>query len=170
MTLLRSLFVCCASQSQSEKNNADARHARIVSVVQHHESQMRARSPSLSYRDSPPSYADIAQHPLIAIDEKNADEIERDNYVAAPLSDRSSIVSIPSTRLTDLTSMNTGETTHSGRRPPSYHASPGTTYTPAASAGRDGVWGHPVMSNDWLQILQDDAVGQAEEQRRLAHG
>lgn len=198
MTFLSSVFSCCASQSLSEKAEQETRHARIVSAVQHHDASLgrpRSRPQSPRYHDAPPEYRDIAQNPLITIDEKNAADFDEFEYggiteeredqtesdsLPPPVSPNSSVVSIPSTRLTDLTSLPTGDTvaTH-GRlsldrypsrstRPPSYYNNPRRTPSPAFSAGdetRDEVWLHPVMQNNWLEVLQDHAVRRATAQR-----
>jgi len=199
MAFLTSLFSCCASQSLSEKAEAETRHARIVSAVQQHNatsSHPRSRPQSPRYQDSPPQYGDIAHHPLITIDEKNAadfnifacgdstaddkeEEDEEDDSLPPPISPNSSVISIPSTRLTDLTSMPTGETlSASGRpsldrypsrstRPPSYYNTPRRTPSPGFSVGEDGdeardeVWLHPVMQSNWLEVLQQRAARRA---------
>lgn len=202
MAFLTSLFSCCASQSVSEKAEAETRHARIVSAVHQHNvtfSRPRSRPQSPRYQDSPPEYGDIAHHPLIIIDEKNAaefdvfacgddaaaeaeeddDDEDESNSLPPPISPNSSVISIPSTRLTDLTSIPTGETVSAlGRpsldrypsrstRPPSYYNSPRRTPSPAFSVardgdeGRDGVWLHPVMQSNWLEVLQQHAARRA---------
>ncbi|KEF62945.1 uncharacterized protein A1O9_00919 [Exophiala aquamarina CBS 119918] len=195
MAFFTSLFSCCASQSVSEKAEAEIRHARIVSAVQQHNatvSRPRSRPQSRRYQDSPPEYGDIAHHPLITIDEKNAadfDVFAYDDYVTEDedesnslppsISPNSSVISIPSTRLTDLTSIPTGETISAlGRpsldrypsrstRPPSYYNSPRRTPSPDLSVVRDGdeardeVWLHPVMQSNWLDVLQQHAARRA---------
>lgn len=189
MALLASLFSCCGSNDRSNKLEAECRHARIVAVTEHHPSyRPRPRSPPqrTEYRESPPEYKDIAQHPLISVDEKDPFQfqllVDDEDDAPPPASPRSSIVSIPSTRLTNLTAAATGETTVSTRRtslermdtrgnlPPSYysHRSP----SPASSAGfdgdreRDGVWQHPVMAGNWLEALQQDAAAQHSQRRQ----
>lgn len=199
MAFLTSLFSCCASQSVSEKAEAETRHARIVSAVYHHDATLvhpRSRPQSPRYRDNPPEYGDIAHHPLITIDEKNAADFDvfadgggaqededggddESDSLPPPISPNSSVISIPSTRLTDLTSMPTGETVSAlGRpsldrypsrstRPPSYYNSPRRTPSPAFSAAGDGdegrheVWLHPVMQSNWLEVLQQHAARRA---------
>lgn len=199
MTFLSSVFSCCASQSVSEKAGQETRHARIVSAVRqhdHHASLTRSRSQPQSprYYDNPPEYGDIAHHPLITIDEKNPadfDVFEDEENVEQeqpdedtgssppPISPYSSVVSIPSTLLTDLTSLPTGDSFSVGgrpsldrypsrsTRPPSYYNIAGRTPSPAFSAAGDGdrrrdeVWLHPVMQSNWLEVLQEHAVGRA---------
>jgi hypothetical protein len=198
MAFLSFLLSCCASHSVSEKAEAETRHARIVSAVHQHATLTRplSRPQSPRYQDNPPDYGDIAHHPLITIDEKNAadfdvfadgdggeeednDDDDESDSLPPPISPNSSVVSIPSTRLTDLTSMPTGETVSAlGRpsldrypsrstRPPSYYNSPKRTPSPAFSAagdgveGRDDVWLHPVMQSNWLEVLQQHAARRA---------
>ncbi|KAJ9503594.1 hypothetical protein H2202_000733 [Exophiala xenobiotica] len=173
---ISALFACCSSQDRrASKLEAETRHARIISVTSD-------RPRSQRYSDNPPRYDDVAQQPLITLDEKNAAQYEvliqpdeAGNDAPAPLSAASSVISIPSTRYTDLTSMNTGETTRTfarmsletsstGRtRPPSYHASAMRTPSPSATedSGRDGILQHPVMRRDWLQVLRHEALRDA---------
>jgi len=174
---ISALFACCSSQDRrASKLETETRHARIISVTSD-------RPRSQRYSDNPPRYDDVAQQPLITLDEKDAARFdfhiqpddEAGNDAPAPLSAASSVISIPSTRYTDLTSMNTGETARSfarmsletsstGRtRPPSYHARAMETPSPSATedSGRDGILQHPVMRRDWLQVLRQEALRDA---------
>lgn len=189
--------------SPAEKLDADARHARIVNAVPAYQPPHRTRHHrprSSIHDDNPPLYADISQTALITTDEKcelaqghaTLQPLDDDNTPPPPISPNSSVVSIPSTRLTDLTSMQTGETiSHSvlGRgslerwtsrptRPPSYVDTMPRAPSPVASGTRhrshsppvigvqaqqDEVWLHPVMHTGWLQALQRESA--AEERR-----
>lgn len=178
MAFIFSLFSCCTSNDRSSKVQAETRHARIIAVS--HDYYNRPHSPlqRQQYHDSPPEYKDIAQHLPVTVDEKHPLQFELivdqdEDHVPPPGSHRSSIVSIPSTRLTRLTSAPTGETTRTTQRqslerastrgtlPPSYYSN--RSPSPASSAGlssdneRDAVWQHPVMSSNWLEVLQEDA-------------
>lgn len=181
-----SLF-CCSSQDRlSSKLEAETRHARIVAVTADGSSSSPHRPQR--YTDGPPGYTESAQHPLITIDEKAPIDFEGlvdgEDEGLPPISPRSSVVSIPSTRLTDLTSMRTGDTMHTGARaslewpslggsrPPSYYAyarSPSPAYSVAGSDGeRDSLWQHPVMASNWLEVLQQDTLREAA--RGQVHG
>jgi hypothetical protein len=111
--------------------------------------------------------------------------VEDEDDTPGSTSSRSSIISIPSTRLTDLTSNYTGETIPAalrgglerastrGSRPPSYHSNPRRSPSPASLTGvgaageRDsGAWEHPVLANDWLDLLRQDALREAATRRR----
>ena len=174
---ISSLFACCYSQDgRASKLEAETRHARIVSVTSD-------RPRSQRYSDNPPRYDDVAQQPLITIEEKSAAQFEvliqaadeAGEDTPTPLSPASSVISIPSTRYTDLTSMNTGETTRTfarmsletsstGRtRPPPYHASARMSPSPAATedSGRDSILQHPVMRRNWLEVLRQEALRDA---------
>jgi hypothetical protein len=185
-TDMASLFSCCTSDARSNSLEAESRHARIVAATGDY--ARRPRSPPQrrrQYQESPPQYKDIAQHPLISVDEKNPLHFELivqgEDDTPPPVSPRSSVVSIPSTRMTDLTAAQTGETTRAtlrgsleyvstrGSEPPSYYSN--RSPSPASSAGgpreserseRDTVWQHPVMTSDWLEVLMEDAARRAE--------
>ncbi|KIV94720.1 hypothetical protein PV10_02458 [Exophiala mesophila] len=207
MTLLSSILSCCNSVPSAAKTDADAdaRHARIANAIATYQSPHRPsyhRPRSLVHDDNPPLYTDIAHTALLRVDEKcdvpeahtTFRTLDDDNTPPPPLSPRSSVVSIPSTRLTDLTAMPTGETiSYSvlGRgslerwasrptRPPSYVDTMPRAPSPVASVTRlsghnppligvqgeqAGVWSHPVMHSGWLQELQREAA--AEEVRTI---
>ncbi|KAJ9633857.1 uncharacterized protein PV06_05695 [Exophiala oligosperma] len=183
------LFSCCSSEARGASQvEAETRRARMVSVTS---TTIRPYSPRHS--ENPPRYSDVAQQPLLTIDEKKAaqfevfvqpETIEDDGASYPPLSPVSSIVSIPSTRYTNLTTMNTGDTTRTtfvartsletsstGRtRPPSYHASARRSPSPAATegSGRDSILQHPVMRRDWLEVLRQEAQREARLQSDAA--
>ena len=187
MGFLSSLLTCCASQDHSSRIEAEPRHARVVAVTDlSYPHNHRPTQRQHSYQDSPPEYGDIAEHPLITIDEKTPVEfepvVEDDDEAPPPASPNSSVVSIPSTRLTDLTSMQTGETARTalggflqrastrGSRPPSYHSDPRRSPSPGSlprlsnDSERDSVWQHPVMASNWLEVLRQDAMRRAAAQ------
>ncbi|KIX06681.1 uncharacterized protein Z518_04657 [Rhinocladiella mackenziei CBS 650.93] len=186
MSFLVSLL-CCSKDSPG-KLEAETRHARLVAVSHGNDHYNGSLPRPQEYPDNPPEYKDIARHPLISIDEKCPIDfelvVEDEDDAPLPISPNSSVVSIPSTRLTDLTSMQTGETavtlargsldrgsTHASR-PPSYHSNPRRSPSPVSFVGlnseseRDGVWQHPVMSNNWLEVLRQDAIRRAATQDR----
>ncbi len=191
MTFLSSL--CCSSSDRPSKLEAKSRHARIVAVTN---DPRRPSTRHLPQRwdypldDSPPAYEENAHQPLLSVDEKQPIDfqlnVQSDEDIPPPPSPRSSVVSIPSTRFTDLTVAHTGETVMTSQRnslamdrvstrgslPPYTHYSRRSP-SPASSAGatsdgeRDAVWRHPVMSNNWLEVLRQDAsTQQTSTQRR----
>ncbi|RVX73876.1 hypothetical protein B0A52_02766 [Exophiala mesophila] len=198
MTLISSILSCCNSDSSAAKTDADARHARITNAITAYQSPPQPtyhRARSLVDDDNPPLYTDITHTPLIRVDEKcdmpdrhaTFRSLDDDNTPPPPVSPRSSVVSIPSTRLTDLTAMPTGETLpYSGlgrdslerwasrpTRPPSYVDTLPRAPSPVASVTRvsgrnpplfgvqgqqDGIWSHPVMHSGWFQELQRESA------------
>ncbi|EXJ79393.1 hypothetical protein A1O3_08895 [Capronia epimyces CBS 606.96] len=172
MTRIKSAFSCCASQDGLD---AEARHARIVTVTNGPYHGRLAQK----YHGNPPDYRDIAQQPLIRLDEKNPADfhlsIEASNQSSRPASPNSSLVSVPSTRVTDLTALQTGDTALTSARgsmertltyesrPPSYYSNLRRSPSPISSAGlnsdaeRDEVWQHPVMRSNWLETLRQEA-------------
>ncbi|KIW94557.1 uncharacterized protein Z519_04533 [Cladophialophora bantiana CBS 173.52] len=175
MAILASLFTCCSSSDRPSKLDAHTRHARIIAVTNGQPDRYRCPpSQPLSYpRDNPPEYKDIIQYPPTAVDEKSLPvdfqlTVEDEEDSPPPASPRSSVISIPSTRLTDLTTARTGETTHQSRRESLEHVwtrtslpayserspSPATLPATARNDDRDAVWQHPVMASDWLEVLR----------------
>ncbi|EXJ96188.1 hypothetical protein A1O1_01314 [Capronia coronata CBS 617.96] len=178
MTWLKGAFACCSAHDRLE---ADTRHARIVAVTNdYHYNGRRAQSHHHHY-DNPPAYQDITPRPLIPIDEKDSAYLITDAHESLrPSSPHSSVVSVPSTRVTDLTALPTGDTAvtftstrgslegavNRESRPPSYYSTLRRSPTPnliasdgglAEEDGRDEVWQHPVMRSDWLGVLRRDA-------------
>ncbi|OAP55138.1 hypothetical protein AYL99_10838 [Fonsecaea erecta] len=179
MAILASLLSCCTSSNRPGKLEAQTRHARIIAITNAQPDRWRCpivQPESYHHDNPPPRYDEIAQYPLTATDEKSIPvafqvTVEEDEAPPPPASPRSSVVSIPSTRLTDLTTARTGETTHrSGRESlervwtrsslPAYSDRSSSPVASLSVAGRDGdrdpVWQHPVMTNDWLEVLQQE--------------
>lgn len=180
--------LCCSSSDRSGKAEEETRRARIVAAT----STNQPRRPSIGsptqrslYPDNPPEYEDIAGQPLVNIDEKKAIDfqitVQDEDDLPPPPSPRSSVISIPSTRLTDLTTAQTGGTTRTSRReslelaptrgslpPYSYYsrrsASPASSAGPTGEGERDEVWLHPVMSGNWLEVLQYEHIVQMSSQ------
>ncbi|KAI1613591.1 hypothetical protein EDD37DRAFT_613995 [Exophiala viscosa] len=178
MTSMASLFACCFSQDRRTSNlDSEARRTRIIAVT------AQGHSPPRPQRndDSPPLYHDVVQETLNTADEKNRANfiavIEDQDNIPRPGSPDSSVVSIPSTRVTDLTSTYTGDSacvvtrrglersSTRGSRPPSYYSNGHTarSASPASVAvsERDSIWRHPVMAHNWLEVLQQEALREA---------
>ncbi|KIW26490.1 uncharacterized protein PV07_09581 [Cladophialophora immunda] len=177
MAILASLFSCCASSDRPSKLAADTRHARIIAVTDGRPDRYRGPhvQPQSFHHDRPPQYSEVVRYPPTAIDEKSIPvdfrvTVEDEEHPPPPASPRSSVVSIPSTRLTDLTAARTGETTHqSGRESlehiwtrttlPAYSdrsPSPASLSAAVREGDRDAVWQHPVMTSNWLEVLQQE--------------
>lgn len=169
MAWLKAAFLCCTSNNNLE---TESRGARIVTSTN---GCYHSRPPT--HHGSPPAYQDISQQSLIRIDKKSpADSLPADPSVPhrSPSPD-SSVVSVPSTRLTDLTALHTGDTALTSARasleragtresrPPSYYSTLRRNPSLIAASGldpdveRDEVWQHPVMRSDWFQELRQDA-------------
>lgn len=177
---------CFSSESKQSSKEAEAqiRHARIVNL--YHESDNN------SQHCSPPAYNEISTTPRIMIsnnrssglgngDEKDSSQVEPQPSERSPASSpRTSIISIPSTRLTGLTASHTGATSTTvtvvadddlsrlsfsqfDSAPPSYYA--GSTYYASSQRSRSRspditnrtTDEHPVMAADWFERLQADA-------------
>lgn len=201
MSFLSSILCCCGGQvSDSEKQNAEIRRNRILATTEayyNNQEQLSYNIPgdTSKYPDVPPAYHDAIHEPVIVPDEKPLPRppppaITANHHTPASLqSRRSSVISIPSTRLSDLTSLRTGDNQsitrdYTGRtvrsinsslsasRPPSYFSSRSSSPSsrtetepdvqqqqplPQHQVQRDILTQHPVMSNDWLDILRQDA-------------
>jgi len=181
------LFSCCTGDRKREKIETEARHARIVDIYRQAEtvSQKPTQSP-------PPSYNEVVHDSLsgttIIIDEKPAQpqaqplaqQAHTRTSISRPSSPRTSIYSIPSTRMTDITSAHTGSTivpsyTHQGGSPRSslvFDSAPPSYYdgrsirerSTSPDSQRQSDDRHPVMAEDWLQHLRRAAEN---EQRRV---
>ena len=157
--------LCCSASDRQSKLEAETRHARIVTATNDHRNHYtRPRSHSHVISDSPPEYKDIDQHPLLAIDEKVPIDFQLtveagDDPTSLP-SSRSSIVSIPSTRVTDLTAAQTGETMLPSRReslerfstrgslpPPSYYSRRSPSPASITSAESEGGRGRGLATS-----------------------
>lgn len=168
------LFTCCISERKhgKEKNDAEARHARLIEIYR--QAETASQHPT---QPPPPSYHEVVYDSLsgstIIVDEKST-QPHPSPSISRPSSPRTSIYSIPSTRLTDITSAHTGGTivacqTNPGdsprsslvfdSAPPSYYdgrsmrersRSPNSQRQPDAQQ-------HPVMAEDWLEYLRSVA-------------
>lgn len=180
------LFSCCTGDRKQEKNEVENRQARIVEIYRQTEtvSEMPTRPP-------PPSYNEVVCDNLsgatMIIDEKPAQTQAQPlahtyprTSISRPSSPRTSICSIPSTRLTDLTSAHTGGTivpshTQQGdsarsslvfdSAPPSYYDGRSTRERSTSSNSQRQLGErHPVMAEDWLEHLRRAAEN---EHRRV---
>lgn len=148
---------CSSGRSASAEDSSHGPYRRVVDSHGGPRSypQRRARAP-VPKETNPPPYEenkDEARRPLIAVDEKEVDGTES----SAP-SPQSSVISIPSTRVTVLSSEHTGTTLaqgslEDGNRPPSYYSETLRSVSPLQS--EDGS--HPVMRGGWLDRMQRHA-------------
>lgn len=179
------LFSCCFGSRKTEHNDADARHARIVEIYRQAEVESQQAT-----QTAPPAYQDIAYDTLsgttIVIDEKWSEVVTQpqmqtqaehtaQNTISRPASPQTSIYSVPSTRLTDITSTYTGATatvvlTHQGDSPRSsmvFDSAPPSYYDGRSIRERsrspvrtrdEGIDSqHPVLENGWLDRLLQNA-------------
>jgi hypothetical protein len=190
--------LCCSSSDRPSKLEAETRHARIISVTNHTSTASTRHLPQrwdYPLEENPPAYEDTVGQSTLITDEKQPISlqltVEADNGTPPPPSARSSVISIPSTRLTNLTAAQTGETIMTSRReslalemistrgslpPYSYYTrrspSPGSFVGVVSEAARDDVWQHPVMASNWLEVLSQDSLPQNSQRRsnRQPHG
>jgi len=169
------LFTCCFSGRQQEKNEKEARHARLLEIYQQAGAETETGVPTQS---PPPSYSEVVYDSLsgttIVIDEKPAQpqaQHQPRESISRPSSPQTSIYSVPSTRITDITSAHTGNTivachTHQGDSPRSslvFDSAPPSYYdgrsmrersrSPNAQRGSEERT-HPVMAEGWLEYLR----------------
>ena len=182
------LFSCCIGDRKPTKSEADAeaRHARIVEIYQ--QAKAETQTP---VQLPPPSYNEVIYDAFtgtttVIVDEKVQPALQQDpqsedhhfrprTAISRPGSPQTSIYSVPSTRLTDITSAHTGQTvrvvsTHQGdsprsslvfdSAPPSYYdgrsirersRSPNATRLSDEQQRRETQ--HPVMTDNWLELL-----------------
>jgi hypothetical protein len=149
MGFLSQLCTCC-DRSVRVSDERSGSYVRVVNIngVPRGSSQRRSSIsvPQPATRDEKAEYTQL----LISIDEKDSDDFE-----SLPPSPYSSVVSIPSTHVTALTSSYTGGTSARNSQqyegsPPSYHSERSPSPSPPTS--RDSQ--HPVMNSNWLEILQ----------------
>lgn len=166
------LFSCCMNDKRSARYDTETRQARIVQVYQGAADELytspRIQAPPPAYNEA--VSRDDLSGPTIYLDEKAPQTIERRLPRSASSSPRTSIISVPSTRLTDLTSARTGETSitlvnqqpQSQRSslvfesaPPSYYDGRSERSTsPHSQIISNTTPSHPVMSEDWLETLR----------------
>ncbi|KAK5076248.1 hypothetical protein LTS08_006874 [Lithohypha guttulata] len=171
------LFSCCISDRKQTKTEAEARHARVAEIYQ--QAQNNTQTPTQA---PPPSYNEavcdvflgtttiVEEKPRQLIPEPQSQVHQENACTARPASPRTSIYSVPSTRLTDITSMHTGATavpTHRGDSPRSslaFDSAPPSYYddrsmrersrSPDYERGPQGEQEpHPVMADNWLDRL-----------------
>lgn len=111
-----SLFSCCVSarKQQQEKSDREARHARIIDIYTQAQRQAQTNTQTQTHTQAaPPSYEEVIYDGMsgitLIVDDKPAtDELRAP--IPRPTSPQTSIYSVPSTRLTDITSAHTGGT------------------------------------------------------------
>ena len=151
------LCLCPCRRSVNSEDTSSGPYRRVVDSHGGPRAypQRRARVP-VPKETNPPPYEDRkdeARQPLISVDEKEVDS------TGSPVhSPQSSVVSIPSTRVTVLSSEHTGTTLvpgslEDGSRPPSYYADTIRSVSPFQP--EDGL--HPVMHTGWLDRMQRHA-------------
>lgn len=163
MSAFRRICVCFGRDPDSRGSDVEAGHARYVEVKKAPNSPLRTSVPFSVQRPItavPSSHSeDLSTEPLIDLDEKHTSSFD-----TRSCSSQSSVISVPSTSVTVLTSVRS-DATDSNRNsfnsdilsaPPSYRSR--RTVSPCP---RDGVYlNHPVMAMGWLQHLQDEALRQ----------
>ncbi|KAK5943515.1 hypothetical protein PMZ80_004523 [Knufia obscura] len=184
------LFTCCINDRKQGKSEAEARHARIVEIYRQAET-----GSALPTQSPPPSYNEVVFDSLsgttIIADEKSSQPPSHSAVqppyarppISRPSSPRTSIYSVPSTRLTDITSAHTGGTivachTHQGDSPRSslaFDSAPPSYYDGRSMRERSRSPNdqrpsderqHPVMAEGWWE----DLPTAAENDRRHARG
>lgn len=163
------LFSCCTKDTKSVALDAEARHARLVQIYQ------TAKAETQTSLQAPPAYNEVVVDvPTIRIDEKPIEPEQPQSPASSP---RTSVISVPSTRLTDITSEYTDRASvRLGNRggldsqrsslafdsaPPSYYdgRSDASIRTRSRSphnlrfAEENLLQQHPVMNPDWLNEL-----------------
>lgn len=161
-------FSCCTSNSQSAEQDAEARHARIIQIYQ------TAKAETQQAVQAPPAYNEVVETPTICIEEKPA-QLEQSRSIAS--SPRTSVISVPSTRLTDFMSAYTeraggllpdqsviGSVRSSlafETPPPSYYNTSSNASTRSRSRSPhslrlfDDRPQHPTMSPQWWNQLRE---------------
>ena len=182
------LLTCCIGDRRQEKIEAETRHARIVEIYRS-ATNVVGETPTQS---PPPSYNEVVYDSLsgttVVLDEKTAQaqsplqtqaqQNHNGTAMSRPSSARTSVCSIPSTRLTDITSAHTGGTivayqTHLVDSPRSslvFDSAPPSYYDGRSiresSRNRDGQrysdeqGRHAVMGEEWLERLRRAAANE----------
>ena len=175
------LFSCCLGSRKTVQGDADARHARIIEIYRQAEveSHQITQAPPPAYKDivvcdshaGTTIVSDEKWSPVVAQPQPQAQMIAlAQTPISRPSSPQTSIYSVPSTRLTDITSTYTGATatvalTHQGDSPRSsmvFDSAPPSYYdgrsirdrsrSPVRASAVEGDM-HPVMANEWLDRL-----------------
>lgn len=169
------IFSCCYGDRKTDQNEKDRRHARIVEIYRQAQDESSPSNRS-STQAPPPAYHEVIYDSCtgttLILDRKEALPTSTTDAdpIPRPVSPQTSIYSVPSTRLTDLTSIYTGHVNHTHRNdsprsslafesaPPSYYDGRSLRARSPSLDGRrsvdDHTDTHPVMSVDWLQVLQ----------------
>jgi len=169
------LFTCCFGVRNSEKIEKEARHARLIEIYRQAGTETEEGVPT---QLPPPSYSEVVYDSLsgttIVIDEKPPQpqsQRQQQDSISRPSSPQTSIYSVPSTRLTDITSAHTGHTivachTHQGdsprsslvfdSAPPSYYDGRSMRERSRSPNGQRGSEErtHPVMAEGWWEHLR----------------
>lgn len=178
---------CCTNDKKQAHNDTEARHARIVQIYT--QAADDAQHPTST---PPPSYYEIAgdcmTHGMATIIEKEQypppTELVPQERLSVP-SPRTSICSVPSTRLTDVTSAHTGATNITIARPQNdesmrssvvFDSAPPSYYDGRSIRERSRSPDnqrhseraqHPVTTEDWLEALQRTSQAAENYIRRL---
>ena len=157
MSTFSKLCLCSCQRSNAGSEATEASYTRIVDV-KHASPRTSVSIPTYQAGHlRRPTRRSTPSAPLIDFDEKHLIEDERPSS-----SSQSSIVSVPSTHITILTSSRNGATASNRQSydsntlgpPPSYHSR--RTASPCPSD--ETIPEHPVMARDWLERLQDQAL------------
>ena len=157
MSTFSKLCLCSCQRSNAGSEATEASYTRIVDV-KHASPRTSISIPTHQAGHlRRPTRRSASSAPLIDFDEKHLIEDERPSS-----SSQSSIVSVPSTHITILTSSRNGATASNRQSydsntlgpPPSYHSR--RTASPCPSD--ETIPEHPVMARDWLERLQDQAL------------
>ena len=157
MSTFSKLCLCSCQRSNAESEATEASYTRIIDV-KHASPRTSVSIPTYQAGHlRRPTRRSIPSAPLIDFDEKHLIEDERPSS-----SSQSSIVSVPSTHITILTSSRNGATASNRQSydsntlgpPPSYHSR--RTASPCPSD--ETIPEHPVMTRGWLERLQDQAL------------
>ena len=141
MGFLSQLCTCCDRNVSDELTGS---YVRVVNINGASRGSFQRRSSISVPRPAAPDEKAEYTQLLISIDEKDLDDFE-----SPPPSPYSSVVSIPSTRVTALTSSYAGGTSARNSQqyessPPSYHS--GRSRSPSPPTSRDSQ--HPVMNSN----------------------
>lgn len=185
------IFSCCISDRKSRTGEDEARHARIIEIYQQAEAEIRPTT-----QNPPPAYYEVVcdhlsgttifveekpeQPPIVTQPPRDTQLLQPRDPISRPQSPRTSIYSVPSTRLTDITAANTGTTitavpTHQGDSPrsslvfdsppPSYYDGRSMRERSRSPSGQrhSDEHQHPVMGDHWLEGLILSAQREARQ-------
>lgn len=187
------LSCCVGGRRRQERREQEKRHARIVAIYAQAQAQAEneeAGSHGTTLQAAPPAYHevvyDVDTGATVVVDTKETQSIDhaRSEPPSRPASPQTSIFSVPSTRLTDITSSriegtNTGANTYRGdsprsslafdSAPPSYHDGRSLRErSPSPSPSRretsTTTSTHPVTNLGWLNMFSSGLYGEKESQ------